>query len=89
MTADRQCVLTPAELAAARAAGVAGGAVVSERAVRRAMRLLEAAEPGTALVAETADEDRCPCGGPLDNGERYDGKCGSCADVAEEAGKWE
>lgn len=48
-----------------------------------------AAESGTALVAEMADEDRCPCGGPLDNGEGYDGKCGSCADVAEEAGTWE
>jgi hypothetical protein len=56
MTADRQGVLTPAELAAARAAGVAGRAVVSERAVRRVVRLLEAAAGGPLRAHCGSDE---------------------------------
>jgi len=44
--AERAKVLTAAEMAAARAAGVAGRAVVGERAVRRAVRQLEAAAGG-------------------------------------------
>lgn len=33
---------------------------------------------------ELDDEDgRCACGAPLDDGEGYDGKCGTCADRAE------
>lgn len=29
------------------------------------------------------DPDRCACGASLDDGEGYDGRCGSCADRAE------
>lgn len=36
---------------------------------------------GVAL--DEADDDACECGESLDDGEGYDGKCGSCADGAE------
>lgn len=32
------------------------------------------------------DDDMCACGASLDDGEGYDGLCGSCADAAEAEG---
>lgn len=40
-------------------------------------------------LAGDALEESCPrCGGSTDDGEGYDGYCGSCADTLEHKGAW-
>lgn len=48
------------------------------------------AESGIALEAPDIDADdywddgdKCNCGNSLDDGQGWDGKCGDCADIAE------
>jgi hypothetical protein len=34
------------------------------------------------------DDPPCECGESLDDGEGYDGYCGTCADIKEREGYW-
>lgn len=49
-------------------------------------RRVEAAYDSTP--DDEADEACSECGEPTDDGEGYDGLCGSCADKAEAEGRW-
>lgn len=44
------------------------------------------AEPDVVLTGQhddDRDDDNCSCGNSLDDGQGWDGKCGDCADIAE------
>jgi hypothetical protein len=46
------------------------------------------AESAVTLADTDPLEERCDCGNSLEDGEGYDGLCGSCADEAEAEGRW-